>query len=596
MEKYKLLGIAPYEGFKGYLLNAIEKRANVEAEVYSASLDEAVSLLKTLDLTGFDAIISRGRTGNMLKNETDLPLVNVEFSGYDLLRGLKLAQYSPYSKVAFVTYLDLRQNVRFLSELLELKTELILPPAPTSAEEMGELIGHLYRDEGVRLFIGDGACTEFASAYGAETILITSGWESMEKAIDDAIEIIRHDRRHNRNQNFFRVLLEQSQTPVAWMEANGQVLYSNLFHHEAPAEIHTHLQHLLPTVAEMKNASFLERIGESDWKIQGKVVSFEGQTNYLFTVRKSLSSGEKKAPCYDTILLKEAKDASSLILSNIILRDTWEKLQKWNKSKLPVMIYGGPGIGKTTFAYAVYAASKFANNPLISIDCGLLDSKALVRLFEDERSPLFENNYTILLKKVNLLPRDAQNKLSYYMTSTMLTSRNKIISTFSGSMQNMISGNLFSKELYHQLAAIPVPLPDLNERTEDIPALCRSFLATINQEMPVQIVGFEPEAMQMLQAYPWEYGITQLNLVLKQLVVATKHQFINADDVTQVLSKSTQANGFTPSHVQLDLSRTLDDISLDIIHLVLEEEKGNQSRTAKRLGISRSTLWKKLNN
>ncbi len=595
MEQYKLLGIAPYEGFKGYLLNAIEKRPNVEAEVYSASLDDAVSLLKTLDLSGFDAIISRGRTGTMLQQETDLPLVNVDFSGYDLLRGLKLAQYGPYQKAAFVTYLDLRQNVQFLSELLELKTELLLPAPPATPEEMNQLIGRLYQQEGVRLFMGDGACTEFASAYGAETILITSGWESMEKAIDDAIEIIRHDRLHNRNKNFFRTLLEQSQTPVALLDGTGQTIYSNLFHHEAPAAIHHQLQRLIPAVSQMKNASFLERIGESDWNIQGKTVLMDGQTCYLFTIRRSLYGGEKKAPCYDVVPLKEAKDSASLILSNMVLCDCWEKLQKWNKSKLPVMIYGGSGTGKTTFAYAVYAASKFSNNPLISIDCGYLDGKNMMRLFEDERSPLFENNVTILLKKVNLLPKEAQNKLNYYITSSMLTSRNKIISTFSGNMQNMISSNLFSKELFHQLSAIPVLLPSLNERSEDIPALCRSFLTAINQEMPVQIVGFEPEAMQMLQSYPWDYGVTQLNLVLKQLVVSAKHQFINAEDVAQVLSKSSQNSSFAPNPIQLDLSRTLDEISLDIIHLVLEEEKGNQSRTAKRLGISRSTLWKKLN-
>ena len=246
-------------------------------------------------------------------------------------------------------------------------------------------------------------------------------------------------------------------------------------------------------------------------------------------------------------------------------------------------------------AYAIHSVSKFGQNPFISIDCGNIDAKAMNKLFEDERSPLFENHYTILFKKINLLPMDLQNKLSYYISNTALTSRNRVIATFTGNAPGLISDNQFSEDLYHQIAGVHIYMPALQERKEDIPTIARNFLTIINQQMPVQIAGFEPEAMQLLSNYHWEYGITQLHFLLKQLVVMTKHQFITIEDVSSVLSQNGETiRKESQAETPIDITKTLDEINLDIINMVLAEENGNQSKTAKRLGISRSTLWKKL--
>ena len=138
-------------------------------------------------------------------------------------------------------------------------------------------------------------------------------------------------------------------------------------------------------------------------------------------------------------------------------------------------------------------------------------------------------------------------------------------------------------------------MPALQERKEDIPTIARNFLTIINQQMPVQIAGFEPEAMQLLSNYHWEYGITQLHFLLKQLVVMTKHQFITIEDVSSVISQNGETiRKESQAETPIDITKTLDEINLDIINMVLAEENGNQSKTAKRLGISRSTLWKKL--
>ena len=597
MGKYKILGIAPYAGFKAYFENAIKKRENIDADIFSVSLDSAVDLIKTLDLNKYDAVISRGRTGKMVQSVVDIPFINVEFSGYDIWRALKQTQYSGKEKIAFVTFFDLQQNVKILSELMELKIDVITPSSPANVQEMSDIIKTLY-EEDINLFIGDGACVDCVEEAGinAETILITSGEEAMDKALDEAVEIIKYKKDAHEKNSFYKTLLEQSDFYMALFDKDKNIVFSNLFALSDGCELHKNLRRHISKVLSDTEINSIEHTPYSSYKVHGKKITINENTTYvMFSIKKSFSPSEKKNVKFETVDLKTAKEHVSLISTSESLSETWDKIQTWSTTKMPILIYGGAGTGKKTFAYAAYSISKFNTNPLIVIDCSNMDLKTRSMLFDDDRSPLYENDYTILFKKINLLSTDLQNKLSYYIANTMLTSRNKIISTFTGDAQSMISSNSFSKELYHQLAGIPIYMPSLSERAEDIPTICRSFLTNINQQLPVQIVGFEQEAMELLKNHTWEYGITQLNFMLKQLVLLKKGQFISKDDVSTLLTQSEFKQIEPKNSFMIDTSKPLDEIVIDIINIVLAEEKNNQSKAAKRLGISRSTLWKKLN-
>jgi len=595
MEKYRILGIAPYEGFKWFLSNAIKKRDDIDAEIYSADLEAAVDLIHSIDLSKYDAVISRGRTGRMVQNEIDIPFVNVEFSGYDLLRSLKLAQYIQNRKIAFVTFIDLTQKVQFLTELLESDMEIITPASPDTPKEMDDLISDLFYNQNVQLFIGDGACVERASALGAETILVTSGPESLDKAIEEAIDTIEYNRKFERKNLFYHSLLEQTDVPISLFDEDKNLIYSKLFTEKNVSEIHNVLKQHIDSVFLNQTIKFIEKTSDVYWKVHGKSVTIGNKPYALFDIKKTFSETEKNPLPYEIIDLKTARDGAMLVTSNVTMSDTWNKSKVLCESNAPTFIYGGSGTGKKTFAYATYATGEFSNAPLISIDCSVLDIKLLSMLFKDEKSPLCENSYTILFNKVNLLSSDIQNKLCRYLEITDIVSKNKIISTFSGDIWSTITNGAFSKDLYYKLAGTSIYLPPLNERQDDIPAMVRTFLSSANQHMTVQIVGVEPLAMKMLQEHKWSYGITQLNSVLKKLVLVAKQQFITVDNVKSILFQNDETDLINSSCEVIDLSKTLEEISIDVINLVLSEEKGNQSKTAKRLGISRSTLWKKLN-
>lgn len=591
MFKLKILAISPYEGFKRYFSNAIEQHPNIEADVYSASLKQAVVLIKTLDLSQYDVIICRGRTGQMIKNIVDIPVVNVDFSGYDILRSIKLAQCTSYEKIAFVSFFEIKENVNFLCELMDYHTEIIIPPPPQTPADMMELICNL-QAEGIQLFIGDGACVDCAKAIGADHILVTSGPESMNKAIEDAIEICKYHRQVIEKNSFFRSLIELSHIPIAVFDQNAKLLHTNIFSIENMKNVYPHMIKTMPKLFTEKTLKAIRNDGKMWWRIRGECIEFNGTRYALFYILDSFLCAQRNQEVFNILEYAEAQNSISLISNSSVLSSSWSKIQTLVDSKIPVLVYGSAGSGKSTFVHAVYASSPFRNNSLIIIECSILDSKSLAMLFENEKSPLFENDYAVYFKNINTLSLSLQHKLNYYLKNSAFTSRNKVLSSFAGDPTASIQEKLFSQDLYYTLAGLPIHTPSLSERTEEIPSIARIYLNQLNQELPVQVVGFEPEALEILKNSPWQYGISQFKLVLKQLVLASTSQLITCENVKLVLSHIETTP--SPPKEMINLNRTLDEICKDIIQVVLQEEDMNQSKAAKRLGISRSTLWKKL--
>lgn len=596
MSKYKLLAIAPYEGFKGFFLNAVEERDDVEAVIYSASLRETADLVHNLDLSKFDVIICRGRSGRIVKEEASIPVVNVEFSSFDLLRSLELAQYSSHKKIAFVSFFNLGNNVQLLCSLLNYKTPIITPVPPASPEEMEALVRRLHDEEGVEIFVGDGACTHVASAIGAETILVTSGPESMRKAISEAVEICKYKYQFMSINDFHKTIIEQSHLPLAVFDSNKELVYSNLFVQKYCEDIHSRLRKYVSRVFHYQQMKCLVSNDTHSWKANGEVVSYQDQNYALFYLAEALPRNIQKNNCYEVIDPGQAAKCISLITNTAAFHEIWGKASSAAGSKLPLLIYGPSGMGKTTFAYAVYASGPYSQYPLIAIDCCLLDSKMFSRLFTDDRSPLFESNYTVLFKNVNTLSLSLQNQLHHYMLELELTKRNRVIATFSGDIGKLISCNIISKELCDLLSGITIQVPHLHEMADELPSIARSLINKLNQQLPIQLTGFEPGALELLKQHHWQSGIVQFELVLKHLAATSTTPYITTASVAEILAQTsnTATDDNSGLRVELDLNKPLDGITKDIVNLVLKEENMNQTRTAKRLNISRSTLWKKL--
>lgn len=593
-EKYRILAVAPFKGFYDFFLQETRRRNDIAADIYSATLRETKDLIETLDLKKYEVIICRGRSGRLIKELSPIPVINVDFSSFDILRALQLAMLSVQKKVAFVSYFDLRDNIHFLCELLKYKIEILIPPPPKTNEEMEELMNHLYYDEHIQLFIGDGACVHCAKDLNADSVLVTTGPESMKKAVSDAVELCEMRRSIIAENHFYETVIKRSTLPLAIFNSNKELVYSGLFTSGYKENIHEELRNRIPKLQLHDQIKFIVTSSEYSWKASGEILHCEDDTYYLFHVADSIPTVFAQSEFWHSVEYDTAKSFLPLIAGNSLYEDYWQKAQSIMHGKTPVVICGSPGSGRTSFSYALYASSAYRNNPLIEIDCYHLNEKQSDKLFTDERSPLFENDYTILFKNLNSLSDSLQNKFCYYFENLELTSRNKIICTFTGNIGDLIGSNQFSQNLSYIISGFTLQLPSLNSRPELIIPIARSFFNELNQEFPIQLVGFEPEALKMLEEHQWEFGIAQFQAVLKQLAIQSNSQFITAENVRSLLTSLTPSDMAAAAKTSLDLQKPLQDIIKDVITRVLEEEDMNQTKAARRLGISRSTLWKRL--
>jgi DNA-binding NtrC family response regulator len=147
--------------------------------------------------------------------------------------------------------------------------------------------------------------------------------------------------------------------------------------------------------------------------------------------------------------------------------------------------------------------------------------------------------------------------------------------------------------LIESLSCLTLKCPPLRQRKGDIPLLVGLYINAQNVSLNTQVVGIVTEGMLMLQNFPWERNIAQLYRVIRELVVNTKTSYISAASVESVLNREKNPQTVSPD-IGINLNRTLDEITHEIVLRVFEEEKTNQTKTAKRLGISRSTLWRML--
>ena len=604
MKQYKALVISPYEGFAGIVRNVMEDHQEFnmfDLDIEMLPLPQVEDYLRRTNLSGYDIVISRGQSAVVAKSVLagSIPVINIDFSPYDILRSLKLAMNGPGTKIAFLVFANIKNRVMTLFELISGNESIELSVHTTfqSEEEMEECIIRLHDQEGVTLFIGDGVCNRLARAHEFDNILVTSGPESVCSALEKALQICSAKEEGEAHQNVLENLLRKSTIPIAIYRKDGSILCSNL-HSIGPEFSGLELKDYVERSLRHPDSRYIINTGKQAFRVRGNWVEYQGEEYVLFFVVPSFTNTAKNRLLYDTISRGDVQDSLVYMVNSPTLSSMLEKVTTSPQSKLPIFVYGERSCGKSTFIKAVYAVSQYSRNPMIVIDCLRLSEELLTRLFEDERSVLLEQDYAVYFKNIHALNLDLQNKLEYYLKISHLATRHKLLTSFTGDLEGELAKNTFSSGLYHYLAGASLPFPSITERSLDIPNIIRIFLNQINQKLPVQIASIDQEAMRLLQNFHWTNGIDQLNSTIQELAISADSQVIRADQVSRLLKtirNQPQQPIRTYTASSLDLSRPLEEIEQEIIEIIFREEHMNQTKTAQRLGISRTSLWKKLN-
>jgi DNA-binding NtrC family response regulator len=344
-----------------------------------------------------------------------------------------------------------------------------------------------------------------------------------------------------------------------------------------------------------------------------------------------------------------------LIAESPSMRTVLRLADRAAQSHIPILIEGESGVGKEVLARAIQGASDRAGKPFVAVNCGAIPETLIESiLFGHEKGSFtgavdkhigkFQeaNGGTLFLDEIGELRLDMQVKLLRAIQEGEVDPVGakrpvkvdiRLISATNRNLQQQVEEGKFREDLFYRLNVFPMQLPALRERREDIAGLVELFIRRFAVEENKKIVGLDKPAMEMLQAYNWPGNIRQLENTVFRAVVLCDGECLRANDFPQIASQlgiavdttqpeepieivarprepmglQTSGGGIGSTLAVDDLVasgvkltgidghlRKLEEIEHELIKLAIEKYDGHMSEVARRLGIGRSTLYRKL--
>jgi two-component system, NtrC family, nitrogen regulation response regulator NtrX len=283
-----------------------------------------------------------------------------------------------------------------------------------------------------------------------------------------------------------------------------------------------------------------------------------------------------------------------------------------------VLIYGENGTGKELVARTIHNLSRRRNHAFVEVNCAaipeeLIESElfghvrgAFTGAVADRRGK-FEaaDGGTIFLDEIGDMSLKTQAKVLRVLQEQTLeavggTTRIKVdarvLAATNKDLQAEIRAGQFREDLYFRLNVIPIFVPPLRDRQEDIPLLADHFMAEFAREYGRRVKLFDPAARAVLQQYPWPGNVRELRNVIERLMIMVPGDRIAASDLGFLEPSGLPRPQAAPEPAgeRLTLHEARDRFERDLILRTLAEQQGNMSRTADALGVERSNLYRKM--
>lgn len=578
-----MLGIAPYEGMKHLIQQAVDKRDDVEIDIFIGDMEAGAAIAARYSEREPEVIISRGGTAELIRDTTSFPVVEIQLSVYDIFRSIKLAE-NYTNKYALVGFPAITRNAHFLCDMLQYHIDIYtIHNKAEAADILQKLLS-----EGCHMVLCDMITNSLAQQYGLASILITSGTESVEAALDAAIQIAQFHQSLRSELSFSRLILENHPWPVVVFDSAGKiVLYTKVS--ELPAPVMEAMKVNMDTVPEhMEKKIYIEHAGLL-YALLGYRKIFEGKVFIIFYVnhRKVPLALTKNGIRY--LSREEAYDGffSSFYGITHSTANLGMSIDTYAQNNAPLVILGESGTGKEALARLIFTKSRLRNKPMAVIDCARVNERSWTFLTEHNNSPLSDTGTTIYIHHLDDLSDTQFDELISIVTDLNLTSKNRMIFTF----RYNASGNIPARcrKVLDAFSCLLLEIDPLRLHLDEIPNLASLYISSLNLHLAKEVVGIEPEGIRQLQAYSWPGNFDQFQRIMNELVSTADSPYIKAEAVNRLIRRELPG---VPVASSLNLNRTLEEINLDILKQVLSEEKNNQSAAAKRLGISRTTLWR----
>ncbi|MEW6625053.1 MAG: sigma 54-interacting transcriptional regulator [Bacillota bacterium] len=617
------------------LVKEVEKEIDEPITVVNGYLDQGIDVAKELIEQGVKVLVSRGGTTNKLRQaKIPLPIIDIPITEYDIIKLLDQAR-TISKRIAVIGFDSLIKGAEDIAPILNVTVEKFLV---SSGDEVREKV-QLAKRKGVDVIVGAKLATDYAKSLGLHGILLKSQKPAVLAALNEAAKVLQVLRREREWGEQLKTILDSIHEGIIFVDKYGKVIHLNnmagrvidIKNKDAVGRsIHYFINDKTIIGAIQKGEKWIGEVRDFDNikyvcglnpiavddKLIGSIISFQ-ELSHLQTIeykvrRKLNPKGHVAKYCFNDII-RESYRIEQLIMT----------AKQYAEVDSTVLIIGESGTGKEMFAQSLHNASTRRGEPFVAINCAALPENLLEsELFgyvegaftgakKGGKIGLFElaHGGTLFLDEIGEISAAVQARLLRVLEErqVMRLGDDKIIPVdvrifcaTNKDLQLLIKKGKFREDLFYRINILKLEIPPLRERKEDIPILVQFFSKYFSGYFQKKQPVFTPEAMSLLIDYKWPGNIRELKNVIERLIITTKDNEVSYVKVIDVLDKPMDSGDPFQELNIINWSKSvkspplLEQEELKLIMKVMKETSGNKAETARRLGISKSTLWRKL--
>ncbi len=580
-----------------------------------------------------DVIVSRGGTAAALKERNCLiPVIEIPITSsdmrYSINRAVKKHGKLPIGVVGTINTI---RSVYFSKHDYGVSVR----PYPTDSVYMGDLVAGMERAvaDGCGLILAGHNTCHYCDEHGIPAGLIYSSTESVFLAITEAKRCAGVSQTERENSMIFRSIVENVFEGIVAVDGNNIIRTFNpaageLIGRDPKKCMGKTAESVLPesrlgAILADKQAYTNEivRIGGESFVLNSTPMEHEGKhlgTVVTFQAAQIITSAESR--------LRDRLRASGYVakyhFGDILgesqaIRTAIHQAKRFAHVDSSILLYGETGTGKELFAQSIHNESERAAGPFVAVNCAAIpenlmeselfgyESGAFTGASKAGKEGLFEAAHqgTIFLDEVSEIPLALQSRLLRVIQEreirrvggNRVTPINvRIICATNRSLQNMIDQGRFREDLYYRLNVLSIQLPPMRERHGDIALIMQHYLDHYTLKFNRDRVGVSPEAVQLASAYAWPGNVREIRNKCEQLAVLCEADTISEEDMRSVLprqpAKVDQAQAIPPP--LSDIADNIDEMRRRRLWETIASTP-NRAEAAKRLGISKTTLWRR---
>ena len=590
MRKIRILAVAPYPEMKQVFETVTASRNDISLQVIVGNTTHGEESIRNMDLSPFDVIISRGGTADLIRSATSLPVIEVELTPYDIQNALT-GMMEQRTRFAIVGYPGITNAATTYCDVMGVNVDVF-----TIHDKQGSIeVLQRLKSNGIDKVLCDMEGLTTAKEVGIDAELIRSSARSIEKAISKALKYYSETGMIRMMSEVFESELEYNHEQLYAFSANGEFLLARPMERDSQ-QIRKTLTRMIPDVLRYSTLRTQRTAGGSRYLIVGRVHYYHEEQLVIFHLREN----EGALPV--NVAGLSSYDSADIDMSNMSRffnkngSAVLGRAQKACESAMHVVVSGEKGTHADTVARFIGMYSVLSNEGCYLLDCAVINEKGWRRLYGDDGLLSFRTGTTLVFLGLEHLNQQDADALFSYLRNTNLSRQLRLIMLIEDNGSEYV--RMLIQRSVRELYAIHMPVSALRERREDIPLIVDGFEDYFGEKHGSRAAKISAEGIRELAAYDWPGNYVQLERVLMQLILDCSEETVSLKAIRDIVASEKEADRRLTETVKeteikpISPRETLEEITYRTVLQVLDEEGGNRRKTAERLGISRTTLWR----